>query len=358
MFGKPAPAADEIDRALKAMELIAPHCKTTISRKSYDLFHIVMEAPISQEKKREASRLSLHGAYKQGDSSPPVGDPKDILAFLGDHFSLATNHDQNRYELVQDEPIQDALRALAYTSDPVTINALKGFDPTEPSFVSGICYVYQADKPLELRKAALFFLPLIGDRWFNTRDPIMEPDQMKGFCVNWASAVDDIERTDDVRKAMGDFRKAILAVLFRMINSPHWRPHIVSGKWDLLEHFTSVPDDFQPLKKCIDNPRLIDAIGNVGHPTAMKHWLTILWFKYKGLNTQVREELETVTKEFTQGRRRGDLNACLYAIDSELEKAELASTKYKTFSTDPHAIALGEKVKNLREAKAALRSLM
>jgi hypothetical protein len=338
------------------MELIAPLSEAIIAQKSYDLFHVVIQAPISQEKQRKASYLSLHGAYKLGDFPPPVGNPQDILAFLGDHFDLVTKRDQNQRELtqdesIQDEPIQDALRALAYTSDPVTIDALKRFDPTQPPFVRGICYMYQTEKPLELRKAALFFLPLIGDRWFNTCDPIMEPDQMGSFCVDWASAVDAIEHTDDVRKA-------ILAVLFGMINSPHWRPHIVLDKWDLLGYFTSVPDDFQPLRRCIDNPGLIDAISNVGNPAAMKHWLTILWLKYKGLNTQVREELEVVTKEFSQGRRRADLNTCILVIDSELGKAEIALTKYKTFSTDPDATALREKVNSLKEAKASLRSLM
>ena len=173
---------------------------------------------------------------------PWVEDPQDILTFLDHHFDLATRGGQN-----QDESIQNALRVLAYASGPVTIEALKRFDPTEPSFVRGICYVFQNDKPFQLRKAALFFLPLIGDRWFNTPHPIMEPDQMRSLCVDWASAIDGIEHTCDVQKAT-------LAVLFGMVNSSHWRPHIVTEKWKLLEYFTSVPDDSQPLRRCIDNP--------------------------------------------------------------------------------------------------------
>jgi hypothetical protein len=300
----------------------------------------------------------LHGAYKRGDSSPPVGDPKDILAFLGDHFSLATNHDQNQYEPVQDEPIQDALRALAYTSDPVTIDALKGFDPTKPSFVSGICYVFRDDKPVELRRAALFFLPLIGDGWFNTPNRIMKPDQMKSFCADWASAFDTIEQTYDVREAMGDFWEAVLAVLFRMINSPHWRSHIVPDKWRLLKYFTSVPDDFQPLKRCIDNPELTDAIGNIEGSVALANWLVILWSKYKDLIPEVRQQLQAITSEIARDRRRSYLEKCLLGMESELEKAEVVLTKYKTFSQEPDAVALRKKVGNLKEAKASLRSLM
>ena len=50
---------------------------------------------------------------------------------------------------------------------------------------------------------------------------------MRGLCVDWASAVNGIEHTSDVQKAT-------LSVLFGMINSSHWLPHIVPSKWKLL----------------------------------------------------------------------------------------------------------------------------
>ena len=275
------PTTDEIDRALEAMELIAPLCEDVITQKSYQLFHVAMGTPVSlaysPEKKWEASRLTMRGTYKWDKFLPWVEDPQDILVFLDHHFDLATGGGQN-----QDEPIQNALRALAYASSPATIEALERFDPTEPSFVRGICYVFQDDKPFQLRKAALFFLPLIGDRWFNTPRPIMEPDQMRSLCVDWASAVDGIEHTNDVQKAA-------LAVLFGMINSSHWRPHIVREKWKLLEYSTSVPDDSLPLRRCIDNPELTHAIAEVEDPAAMFLWSAILWLKYKELTPQVQE---------------------------------------------------------------------
>ena len=348
-FGNATATTDEIDRALEAMELIAPLSENDIAQKSYNLFHVVIQAPVSlaysQEKKWNASRLTMYGAYKWDKFLPWVEDPQDILTFLDHHFDLATRGGEN-----QDEPIQNALRALAYASGPVTIEALKLFDPTEPSFVRGICYVFQDNKPFQLRKAALFFLPLIGDRWFNTPHPIMEPDQMRSLCVDWASAVDGIEHTHDVQKAT-------LAVLFGMINSPHWRPHIVTEKWKLLEYFTAVPDDSQPLKRCIDNPDLMEAIRNVDNPAAMVLWLAILWLKYKELIPQVQEQLETVTKEVAQGRRRTDLEMYLSVMDSELRKAEDALTQYNTWSTDPAAIALRTKIDNLQQARVTLVAL-
>jgi len=348
-FRNPTPTTDEIDRALEAMQLITPLSENDIAQSSYHLFHVVMQAPVSpaysQEKKWEVSRLTMHGAYKWDEFLPWVEDPQDILTFLDHHFDLATSGGQDQHE-----PIQDALRALAYASGPVTREALERFEPTEPSFVRGICYIFQDDKPFQLRKAALFFLPLIGDRWFNTPDPIMEPDQMRSLCVDWASTVDSIEHTSDVQKA-------VLAVLFGMINSSHWRPHIVTEKWTLLEYFTSVPDDSAPLRRCIDNPELMDEIKKVDNPTAMILWLAILWLKYKELIPKVQEQLETATKVVALGRRRTDLDMYMSVMDSELRKAEDALAQYNTQSTDPTAIALRAKVDNIQQARVALVGL-
>jgi hypothetical protein len=331
------------------MELISPLSEEEVAKKSYHLFHAAMQAPVSlaysQEKKWEAARLTVHGAYKWDGFLPWVEDPKDILTFLDHHFELATRDGQN-----QDAPIQDALRALAYASGPVTIEALKRFDPTGSSIVRGVCYAYQDDKPFELRKAALFFLPLISDRWFNAPYPILEPDQMRSLCVDWASTVDGIEHNDDVQKAA-------LTVLFGMINSSHWRPHIVADKWKLLEYSASVPDDSPALKKCLHNPELTDAISEVDNPAAMVLWLAILWLKYKELIPEVQEQLEAATKEVARGSRRADLDMYLSVVDSESKKAEDALFQYNNWSTDPAAIALRTKVDNLRQARTSLVTL-
>ena len=331
------------------MELIAPLSENNIATKSYNLFHVVMQTPLSdtytQEKKWDAARLAMYGAYKWDKFLPWVEDPKDILAFLDHHFDLAARLGENH-----DEPIQYALRALAYASGPGTVGALKNFDPTEPSFVRGICYVFQDSKPFQLRKAALFFLPLIGDRWFTTLEPIMKPDRMRSLCVDWASTADGIEHTYDVQKAT-------LAVLFGMINSSHWRPHIVTEKWKLLEYFTSVPDDSQPLKRCLDNPELVDAISRVDNPVAMVLWLAVLWLKYTELIPEVREQLEVITKDVAQ-RRRKDLDMYLSVMDSELKKAKEGLEEYRAWSTDPAAMALRAKIDSIEQAKVSLAALM
>ena len=84
----------------------------------------------------------MHSAYKRDKSLSWVEDPQDILTFLDHHFDLTTSGEN------QDE---------SYTSNPVTIEALKDSGPTNSSFVRGICYAFQDDRPFQLRKAALFF---------------------------------------------------------------------------------------------------------------------------------------------------------------------------------------------------------
>ena len=115
--------------------------------------------------------------------------------------------------------------------------------------------------------------------------------------MDWTHTADGIGHPEDARTTA-------LTVLFGMMNSPHWRPHIVPEKWKLLEYFASVPDDSQPLRRCLDNLELVDAISVVENPAALAHWLLILWLHYKELIPEVREQLETKTKEVAQGQGR------------------------------------------------------
>jgi hypothetical protein len=334
---------NEIDHALEALRLIAPLSEDYIATKSYHLFHAVMEAPLSptytEEKKWEASRLALHGAYKWDKALPWVDNPQHILTFLSHHFKLAGES--------QDKPIENALCALAYASSPATTEALKSFDPTQLSFVRGIRHAFKKNKPLRLRKAALFFLPLIGDKWFNTYDQIMKPEQMKVLCEDWAFAVDDAGLTSP------QVQKAALTVLFAMINSRHWRQHIVKCKWKLLEHHASVPDDSEHLRRCLENPELVHEISAVGNREATVLWSTILWLKFKELIPEVQVQLVEVTKTAP----RSDIEMYLRVIDSEWTDAEDALTKYTTWATDAEAVALREKIDNLREARGFLADL-
>ena len=367
-FKDTASTASMIDHALETMRLIAPLSESDIVVNSHDLFHAIMRAPISptypEEKKWEASRLALHGAYKWEEVLPRIEDPKDILIFLSHHFELVENGEGH------DEPIQDALRALASASHPETIEALQNFDPTQPSFVRGIRFAFQDIRPRGVREAALLFLPLIADTWFNAPDPVMTPSEMESLCVDWASAVDGVGHSTPA------VRKAALAVLLDMINSAHWRPHIVPEKWKLLEYFTSaVPDDCQALRRCLDNTELIKEIPNMGNPEAVTLWSTILWLKYGELVLEVREWLEASAKD----GRKEDVDKYLTVVESELKEAEMGLEEAEkeleevekelkeaekelvghgiSSAPDQKVIALKAKIDSLEGAKHFLKSL-
>ena len=360
-FNNTTSTIPKIDHALEAMRFIAPLSETDIVKNSHDLFHAIMRAPVSpaysEENKWEASRLALHGAYKWDEALPRVEDPNDILAFLSHHFELAEKGEDH------DEPIQDALRALASAPPPEAIEALQNFDPTQPSFVRGISFAFQDIRPRGVREAALLFLPLIADTWFNAPDPVMTPSEMESLCVDWASAVDGVGHSTPA------VRKAALAVLLDMINSAHWCPHIVPEKWKLLEYFTSaVPDDCQTLRRCLDNTKLIKEIPNMGNPEAVALLSMILWLKHGELVLEVRGWLETLAKD----GRKEDVDEYLTVVESELEEAEkeLGEARkeleevgkglagYGISSTpEQKVIVLKAKIENLEGAKHFLESL-
>ena len=349
VFLNPASTTAEIDFALEAMAIVTSIITEFTLAKGRYLFHLVMDAPVTeaftQEKKWQAARCAMRGLCRWWDRFWKwVGDPQIVLTFLDHHFDLATRGGE-----IHDEPIRHVFCTLGFTDDPVTIAALKRFDPTEPTFVRGICYAFQEDRPFRLRNSALWFLALIGDAWFNTPHPILEPDQMKKLCADWASIVVGSEMTYKVKKSA-------LVVLFYMINSPHWRPHIDTIGWRVLELFTSVPEDLESLKRCLDKPELTDAIAEVGGPGAVVAWLKILWLKYGDLIPEVRERLATATKRIAQNGGVG-LDEHLSVVDSELKNARDALAQHDTDSVVPAALALRMKIDSLRQAGAALLAL-
>lgn len=341
VFGSHEFTTGQINRALEAMKLIAP-LSEEIATKSYQLFRVIMRAQLPQapEKKWEASRLAMRGAFTWENVLPSVEDPLSILDFLNHHFGPTAPGGQN-----QDEPIQNALRALASVSGPTITQALSDFDLTQPSFVHGVRLAFQSGRPPKLRKAALLFLPRIADRWFNNPAELMGSNEMKVFCQDWATAVDDFGATDDIRKPT-------LEVFFSMVNSACWRTHIVPEKWALLKDFTSNPEDSEPFDRCLSNPELIHLIPNEGSPTPRGHWLAILWLRFERLSPDVRNKLELAMK----GVSRENVDVCLSAVESEFSKVEHELLPFSTFSKDPAAKALKEKKKGLERAKKSLET--
>jgi len=297
--------------------------------------------------KWKASNLAMCGACEWGGFE----DAHHILTFLSHHFELVVEHGQN-----QDEPIQNALCALAHTSDSVTIKALEQFDPTQPTFVCGIIYAFQDARPFKLREAALLFLPLISNRWFSTRSPIIDPIQMTSFFTNWASTVEEVEKIPAVQKAA-------LVVLLGMVNSPHWCPHIVPEKWMLLRYLMSVPEDFQSLHGYFNDPSLMEEIKKVDNPMAIVLWVEILWLKYAQLTPKMHLKLESITKEIAENEReagldmsQSNINRYLSNTTSELRRIEDLLGGHTVESSEPIAV-LREKAGKIQQAFRALDAI-
>jgi len=339
--------------------LISHLYEERVALKSHDLFHIIMGSliPETHLQKWEASRLTISGAYKGGRSIPQVGDHQDnhiqcILTFLNHHFELATVHGQN-----QDHPIQNALHALVCISNPLSTTPLKFFDSTKSLFVRGVQYTIQGNRPPDLRKTTLLFLPLVCNQWFNTNSPIMNSKQMKSFCMGWASAVDSVEQTPSVKMAT-------LTVLLEMINSPHWYPHVPPEKLGLLEDLKLVPDGFQPLQNCINNMELMHVIRDAEHPIAIVYWVAILWPKYAELKSEVQEQLKTTTKEIVQNEQtpgsdtsRSPIGKCLSDMRSKLRKVKDELRQYPAWPPNPAAACLKKKADGLELAVKTLDAI-
>ena len=326
------------------MELIIPLIGADATKGSYYLFQVVMHAPLSpaysQEKKWKASRLALRGAFNWDGFFPQVEDPQDILAFLAYHVDLVTLDGEN-----QDQPIESALRALAYAT---FIDVLGLLDSTESFFVRGMRYAFQDGKPYTLRRPALILLSVVGEKWFNTPDPIIEPDQIATLCVDWASAVDSVDHDSNVQAA-------IVNTLFGMMNSPHWRPHVVTEKWKLFEYYPFVLDRVSDAwKGCLDSPELLNAVSEAGNPDVRAPWLTILWLKYKELIPEVRELLEKVTEEIAKSREV-EIDTYLSVVESELERFKDKLEGCDRWNTDSSDVAdIRMEIRNLTQARTSL----
>ena len=344
----------EFDRSCDAMKLIAPVEDNTVCQNSYNLFHAILASSFDKEDIWKACRFAVHGAYKWDRFLPWVQDPNDLIKFLTHHFSIQAEGEDE----IASEAIRDALRALAYASGEVTIEALKKFDPTDKSFVDGIRKALENDRPFQTRKAALFLMPIIQDRWFDDslEQDVMPDDQKAEFCKNWASAVDGIEHTYDVKKATS-------STLFSMLNSSKWRSHITEDKWKLMEWFTVLPDESKPFNACKENPEILPWLrskaenstegegknGIKANQGLMKLWLAILWLGYVNLPGAVRDQVLEVTKVVIS-KVRHDVNFVTVVMEAEKERYQMEMKEYPLWSIDEKATALRARLDNLNSS--------
>lgn len=336
------------------MKLIAPVEDNTVCQSSYSLFRVIIASSFDKEDMWKASRFAVHGAYKWDRFLPWVQDPSDLIKFLSHHFDIQAKGEDE----IAGEPIQDTLRALAYASGEATIEALKKFDPTDKWFVNGVRKALEDGRPFQTRKAALFLMPIVQDRWFDDslKEDVVPDDQKAEFCKNWASAVDGIEHTHDVKKATS-------STLFSMLNSNKWRSYITEDKLKLMEWFTVLPDESKPFNACKKNPEVLtwlksktenqnegegknSAKANQG---LMKLWLAILWLDYVSLPEAVKDQVLEMTKVVIS-KVRHDVNFITVVMEAEKERYQTDLKEYPLWSIDDKASALRTKVDNLNSS--------
>ena len=106
----PLTAADALERPFRALTLITRLRANIVAARSYELFRTIMESTVAQERKMEATQLTLHAAYQPGlESVTPIQDPHLIFDFLRSHIDPSVERNY--------QAISSAMRAIDSTSE-------------------------------------------------------------------------------------------------------------------------------------------------------------------------------------------------------------------------------------------------
>ena len=337
----------EYARSLDAIRLIAPFPNETVAQSSYDLFHTILSSSFEKEESWAAARFAIHGAYKWDDFLPWVEDPDDIVKFLAHHFAIQAKGEDD----VAIQPIEDALRAVAYASDETALEGLRDLDHTDKLFFDGVRKAFEEGRPFQTRKAALYVMPVIQDKWFDdSLEDVMSDGEKDEFCKNWGSTVDEIEHTAEVKKTL-------CTTLFAMMNSKRWRSHIVKDKLKLMECFTDLPEDCKYFAACKKNASVLpwlrsraDGADEEGaeETKLWKLWLAILWLDCTNLPKKVMDQVLEVTKVVIS-KVRHDVNFISRIMAAEKERSQGELDKHEATSLEDEPERLRAKLESLNE---------
>lgn len=324
--------------------MITPLQDNAVATNSYSLLHVILSSSLEKEELWAAARLAIDGAYKWDTFLPWVEDPEDIIKCLVHHFAIQAKGEDD----IARQPIENTLRAIAYASNRATLEGLEKFDFTDKLFVDGIRKAVEEDRPFEMRKAALFFMPIIQDKWFDdSLEDVMSDEEKAEFCKNWSSAVDGIEHTDDVKRA-------VCATLFGMLNSEKWRPHIVKEKLRLIEYFADLPDDSKHFIACKENPSVLPWLRSGANGTGegverTKLWLAILWSDYANLSQGVKDQVLEITKVVIS-KARHDVGFISRIMLAEKERYQVKLDGHQAVSLEDEPEKLRARVEGLSES--------
>ena len=338
----------EYSRSVDAMRLVALLGNKEIAQGCYSLFHVVLSSSFDEGEIWAAARLAGHGAYKWDQYLPWVNNPDDALKFLLYHFAIQAEGGDD----VAMQPIEDMLRAIAYASNDKTLEGFKKFDFTDKVFVGGIRKAVGKDRPFQTRKATLFLLPMVQDKWFDdSLEDVMSDEEKNEFSRDWGSIVDGIQHVLDVKKAA-------CATFYAMLNSKRWRSHIAKDKFKLIVYFAEIPDNSKHFMACKKNasvfPWLLSRVEEAGSGGAeatnmWKMWLAILWSDYASLSKEVKNQVLEVTKVVTS-KAKPDITFVSGILAMEKENYRVKLGGYAALSLEDEAERLRARVEDINES--------
>ena len=330
----------EIGGVLDALRCIGLLTYNIVSRRCFELFTttMIVASHLPAELKWDTARLAMHGAFKWDGYYPMVSGSQEVLSFLEHHFELQAKGEN------QDEAIQYAVRALAFGASQTCLEALAQFDPTAPPFFDGIRSLFHADKPHELKKAALCFLAHIEARWFPVFSEHVSPDAVQDFCEDLVSAVNEVF-TDQL-----EVRRASTTVLLSMADASTFRLHIPLQMWENLEFVHELKEDSPPLRRCRTNPDIIPALRRTAGQKPLVFWLAILWRGVTRLDQTIQGQLvDATTRAVAQAPHIEDF--LLLLLNAEETRLEEKLRAFSSWSTDQDVEALRLKLYELRESR-------
>lgn len=344
----PGSSATKRQRAIVALELMAPVKQEMLCIESYKVFRAVMGTVESDDWLWRPVELLMFGAFKWHMEPPSTGDPAELVRFLR-HCLL-----ERESGLVRDEPIERIMLALAGATADELGGGLEKVDFTEPLFFDGICHALEKEAPYRLRRATVVFLRHLDAQLFDPNKTFSE-EQAAALMSGWSvSARESWDKSLNTVLA-----ESLVTTLMGLLHSPFWREHIPAERWDILRIIGSLGGSLpRSLHRCFEDLTIVPYL-RVRHcdSGAFTQWVAVLWMKYPDLSEEVKAQLMETTEEIA-GWPRNDISVYLTILDGEIERDKERIVAQKgSWSFEEDAVKLRARHDTLLSAREMLARL-
>ena len=305
--------------ALRALRLVTRLAVADVSDFSYGLFKTIMGSGNLTDQHWEAARLAIHGAFQQDIevtrlTQLRLGELKEILEFLDHHIGLQAaggNHTPS-IVLALEAVIK---RSGEHQADPLIAGCVRKFNCTSPSFAKAMRSIMHPDNTFKLLLTAVGLIARTSEQWFDCTAPITEPEEMSEFCEHLAVFVIHEDFREDFIQSCG------VIILFDILRSAEWRKHIAPRFWSVLVYPTSIEEENESFRWCLQNAvEILEFTRGLPDGEGLKWWYWMLWFHYDKLDTTVQDEVERVARDMSLGDSLSDLKLYLVLIGQEITR--------------------------------------